>query len=171
MLEIRTADELVDPELEARWALRRVARQADVLRHVLQAFVERPGPVSVDAIFAVLTDWPPQTVRDSLSKMDEDDLIQLEDDRVQIAYPFSARPTPFVVRLARGHERFACCAIDALGIAPMAGQAVQVRAGCHHCGSSLEFTVTPDGPGPQAQGVMVWVGKRCEGQQRITTSL
>lgn len=171
MLEIKTADELVDPELEARWALRRAARQADVLRHVLGAFAERPGPVSVDAVVAALTDRPPQAVRDSLSKMDEDDLIQLEDGRVQIAYPFSARPSPFVMRLARGHERFACCAIDALGIAPMAGQAVRVRAGCHHCGSSLELTVTPDGPGPEAQGVMVWVGKRCEGQWRIATSL
>ena len=127
MLEIKTADELVDPELEARWALRRAAREAEVLRHVLRAFVERPGPVSVDAVVAALPERPPQAVRDSLSKMDEDDLILLEDGRVQIAYPFSARPTPFVVRLARGHERFACCGIDALGIAPMARQVVEVR--------------------------------------------
>ncbi len=171
MLEIKTADEFVDPELEARWAVRRAARQADVLRQVLQEFVERTGPISVETIIAALPDHPPQAVRDSLDKLDEDDLIQLDDGRVEIAYPFSALPTAFVVQLASGHERFACCAIDALGIAPMVGQEVQVRAGCHHCGSPLEFSVTPNGPGPEARDVMVWVGKRGEGERRITASL
>jgi hypothetical protein len=171
MLEIKTADEFVDSELEARWAVRRAARQGDVLRQVLQAFVERTGPVSVETIMAALPDHPPQAVRDSLTKLDEEDLIQLDEGRVEIAYPFSGRPTAFVVQLAESHERFACCAIDALGIAPMVGREVQVRAACHHCGSPLRFSVTPDGPGPEAREVMVWVGKRSEGERRISASL
>jgi hypothetical protein len=171
MLEIKSADELVDPELEARWALRRAARQTDVLQQVLRAFAERGGPIPVEGIATAFPDRAPEAVRDSLTRLDEEDLIQVRDGRVEIAYPFSASPTPFVVRLAAGHERFACCAIDALGLAPMLGQRVQVRSQCHHCGTPLEFSVAPEGPGPEAQDVMVWVGKRGEGQGRIATSL
>ena len=42
-LEIKRAAELVDAELEARWARRREASHAEVLQHVLRAFVERSG--------------------------------------------------------------------------------------------------------------------------------
>jgi len=171
MLEIKTAEELVDAELEARWALRRAARQTDVLRRVLRAFVERSGPIRVEEIAVSLPDQAPATVWDSLIKLDEADLIEVRDGRVEIAYPFSAAPTPFVVRLAGSRERYACCAIDALGVAPMLGQRVHVRSRCHHCGTPLEFVVAPDGPGPEAPDVMLWVGKRWEGERRIATSL
>lgn len=171
MLEIKAADEFIDPELQARWALRRAARETHVLQRVLRSLVEHSGPIPVDEIVAGLPDHPAEAVRESLTKLDQDDLIRLEDGRVEIAYPFSVTPTAFVVQLATGHERFACCAIDALGIAPMLGQRIHVRSQCHHCGSPLAFSVTPAGPGPEARDVMVWVGKRCEGERRITASL
>ena len=44
-LEIKTAEELTDPALEARWAARRAARETDVLRHILRIFVDRGGPI------------------------------------------------------------------------------------------------------------------------------
>jgi len=120
-LDIRTAAELIDPELEARWTTRRAARETDVLQRVLRAFVERPGPVAVEQIVAAFADGPSEGIRQALARLDEDDLIQIRDGLVDVAYPFSAFPTPFVVQLANGQERCACCAIDALGIAPMLG--------------------------------------------------
>jgi Alkylmercury lyase len=171
MLDIKTAEELVDPELEVRWALRRAARQGDVLHQVLRAFIRQAGPIPVETIMAALSARPPDAVRESLGKLDEDDLIQVAGGHVEIAYPFSGRPTAFIVRLAGGHERFACCAIDALGIAPMVGEEVHVRSRCHHCGHPLEFSVTPGGPGREAAAFMVWVGQRGQGQQRIAASL
>ncbi len=171
MLKIKTAEELVDAELEARWALCRAARQTDVLKRVLRAFVERGGPIRVEEIALSLPDQAPAAVWDSLIKLDAEDLIEVRDGRVEIAYPFSAAPTPFVVRLSGSRERYACCAIDALGVAPMLGQRVHVRSQYHHCETLLEFGLTPDGPGPEAREVMLWVGKRWEGERRIATSL
>jgi len=81
---------------------------------------------------------------------------------VDLAYPFSASPTPFLVRFPEGRERHVCCAVDALGIAPMVGQAVEIRARCHHSGTPLHFAVTPEAPEREATGIMVWVGKRTE---------
>ena len=170
-LEIKTADELVDPELEARWAVRRAAREGEVLRRILQSFVDRGGPVPVEQIAATFSDRPPETVWDTLVALDDEDLIQIRQGRVDIAYPFSAIPTPFAVRLAGGQERYACCAIDALGMAPMTGQRVHIRSRCHDCGTPLELSVAPDGPGRGAEGILVWVGKQAEGQRRLVTSL
>jgi hypothetical protein len=170
-LEIRTAAELTDPELEARWTTRRAARETDVLQQVLRAFVERPGPVAVEQIVAAFADGPSEGIRQDLARLDEDDLIQIRDGLVDVAYPFSAFPTPFVVQLADGQARYACCAIDALGIAPMLGQRVRIRSRCHHFGDPLELWVDQAGSGLDAEAVMVWVGKYGDGERRASTSV
>jgi hypothetical protein len=170
-LEIKTADELVDPELEARWAVRRAAREAEILQQILRTFVDRGGPIPVEEVAAAFPDRPPEVIWDTLAALDDEDLIQIRQGRVDIAYPFSAVATPFVVRLAGGQERYACCAIDALGMAPMVGQSVHIRSQCHDCGAPLELSVGPDGPERGAKGVLVWVGKQADGQRRLTTSL
>ncbi len=170
-LEIRTADELIDPELEARWTTRRAARETDVLQQVLRAFVERPGPAEVEQIVAAFADGPPDDIRADLARLDADDLIQIRDGLVEVAYPFSAFQTPFVVQLADRQERYACCAIDALGIAPMLGQRVRIGSRCHHCGEPLELLVDPAGSGLDAEGVMVWVGKQRDSERRASASL
>ena len=52
-LEIKRAAELVDPE------------HAEVLQHVLRAFVERPGPVDVEDIVNAFPDRAPEGIRTS----------------------------------------------------------------------------------------------------------
>ena len=106
-LEIRTAAELTDPELEARWKTRRAARETEVLQQILRAFVERPGPVEVKQIVAAFADGLPEGIREDLARLDGDDLIQIREGLVDVAYPFSAFPTPFVVQLADGQDRYA----------------------------------------------------------------
>jgi len=170
-LEIKTAAELIDPELEARWATRRAARETAVLQGILRAFIERPGPVVVEEIVRSFPDRTSSGIREVLARLDEEDLIQIRDGRVGMAYPFSALPTAFVVHLAERGDRYACCAIDALGVAPMLGQPLRIRSRCYHCGEALELSADPIGVGPDARGVMVWVGRRCGGERRISTSL
>lgn len=168
--EIKTADELVDPELEARWVERREARQGALLRRVLRAFVEHGGPVSVAEIERAFPDWPPARVREELAALDASDLLLLQEDEVPLAYPFSGEATPFVVRFKNGQERYACCAIDALGIAAMLGERITIRSHCHHCGEPLELSADTRGP-IGADGMMVWVGTRRAEERRVSASL
>ena len=83
----------------------------------------------------------------------------------------SLSPTSFVVRLPDGQDRFVCCAVDALGIAPMIGQPVEIRSRCHHCGAPLDLTSTPEGPRPEGSDVMLWIGQRADDRCKIADSL
>ena len=170
-LEIKTAEELTDPALEAKWTARRAARETDVLQRILRTFVDRGGPIPVEDIAAAFQDRPVEGVHDALIALNDGDLIRVREGRVDIAYPFSAVPTPFVVRLPDGKERFTCCAIDALGVAPMLGQRVDIRTRCHDCDTPLDFSADPEAPGPGAAGVMVWVGQHSEDRRRVLDSL
>lgn len=170
-LEIKTAEELVDPELEARWAARRAERLDAVFQCILRRFVEREGAIPIDEIVAWFPDRPRDGLLEEVAGLDERDLILVREGRVELAYPFAAVPTAFAVVLPGGRRRYACCAIDALGVAAMLGQRMEIRSRCHHCGGPLEFEADAEGPGPGADGVMVWVGKRGEIDRKVFTSL
>lgn len=169
-LLIRTAEELRRLDSLERQASRRVARETPLVQELLRLFVDRGGPIPVEDIVA--TSYPSrEAIHDALVALDDDDLIRVRDGHVDIAYPFSASPTPFVVRLPDGRERYACCAMDALGIPPMLGERGQIRSRCHHCGLPLEFFAAPHGPGVDAEGVMLWFGTRGDDRCKIADSL
>lgn len=73
------------------------------------------------------------------------DLIVWKDDTRHIlsAYPFSGVPTAHQVLLAEHTTCYAMCAIDALGIPFMLGQAARVRSACFFCHTPV--TVDIDG--------------------------
>jgi len=170
-LVILTADELIALDVEGRGTARRAARETPASTRVLRAFLDGGGSVPIDELVGGLPRDRADALREALVRLDDEDLIRIGDGHVDVAYPFSASPTPFVVRLPDGRERYACCATDALGFAPMVGQSVEIRSNCHHCGTPLELSATPDGPGPGATGVMLWVGKRTEERCRGFDSL
>jgi hypothetical protein len=170
-LLILTADELKALNSLERQAARRAARQEPLTRLILRTFLQQGGPIPVEDIIAASPGARPDALHDALVALDDEDLIRVRAGQIDLAYPFSALPTPFVVRLADGNERYACCATDALGIAPMIGQAVEVRSSCHHCNAALTFSATPQGPGPEADGIMLWFGKRFEQQCKAFDSL
>jgi hypothetical protein len=171
-LEIKTAAQLIALDLEGRQVARRAARETELMRAVFRAFVERAGPIRVEEIAAAVPGRPPDTVFEDLEKLNDDDLLRIRTGRVDLAYPFSGSPTPFVVDLGQGRgERYVCCAIDALGLATMLDRPVQIRSQCHHCAMPLALTVQPSGPEPEAASVMVWAGRRVEDERRACDSL
>jgi Alkylmercury lyase len=75
-----------------------------------------------------------------------DDLVHRGGDgEITVAYPFSGRPTAHRVRFPNGHEVDAMCAIDALGIAPMFGEAIEVESRDPLTGEAIRARVAPDG--------------------------
>ena len=170
MLAIKTAEEFKTLDSLERQAARRAARETPLVRQILRLFVVHGGPIPVDDI-VVPSRVGAATIHDTLVALDDADLIRVRDGHVDIAYPFSASPTPFVARAPGGREWYACCAMDALGIAPMLDQPVQIRSRCHHCGMPLDFSAGPSGPGPDAQGIMLWIGKRGDDRCKVADSL
>ena len=159
----RAAADLMDAAFLARWADRATLGPAarGALVEILDRFVADGAPIEIATL------GHPAAAVDEL---DARDLVYVSDGRVVLAYPWSGTPTAFVVVLADGRQRWACCAIDALGVPAMLGEVVTVRAGCHHCDERLELTVTPAGPADNA-AVMAWVGERGDLRGKACTAL
>jgi hypothetical protein len=157
-----TAAERMDAEFRARWADRAAVGPAAraTLREIHERFVTDGGTIPL----ATLRDPGPVT------ELDAHDLVYASDGRVVLAYPWSGTPTAFVAELPGGRPRWACCAIDALGVAPLVGQPVTVRARCHHCEEPIELTVEPDRP-LTGDPVMAWVGDRGDLRGKACTAL
>ena len=152
-------------------AARRAVRQQPLVRLILRTFLQRGGPVAVEDIVGGSPGSPAEAVHDALVALDDDDLIRLRTGQIDVAYPFSGAPTPFRLRLSGAREYYACCATDALGIAPMVGEPVEITSSCHHCGEPLKIAATPHGVGRDTEGVMVWFGKRGDEQCKAFDSL
>ena len=161
-LVILTAEELKARSQLERQIARRAAREQPLVRLIFQTFLERGAPIPIHDLGA------PDV---ALAALDDDDLVRIRAGHIDVAYPFSAAPTPFRVRLSDGRERYACCATDSLGMAPMFGQRVEIISQCHHCGAPIAFSVTPQGPNHDADGVMVWFGKRDDDRCRVIDGL
>lgn len=171
MLPIGRADDFIARGLARRLRRRRVTGRSRVLQQALRLFVEHPGPVTREALAHALPGVTAKQLDRELARLDAQDHLYLQDGAVTLAYPFAAGPNAFRVRLANGQERYACCAIDALGIAPMLGQRIDVASRCHQSGAPLRFAVDPLGPEPSAAGLMAWVGEREAGMRRVCTTL
>lgn len=91
------------------------------------------------------------------------DLVVLDEGQTSItaAYPFSARETGHLVRLASGVVVNALCAIDALGIGAMLGCDTVIESPCRGCGAPIRITTRGDGDalGSVTPGTaIVWAG-------------
>lgn len=81
-----------------------------------------------------------------LETLAREDLVHCgADGEVTVAYPFSGRPTAHRVRFSDGHEVDAMCAIDALGIAPMCGQPIELQSRDPASGEEIRARVAPGG--------------------------
>src|SRR5688572_29021677 len=103
-LVILTAEEFKALSPLERQAARRTARRRPLVQLIYQAFLERGGPIPVEDILAASPESDAGTVHDALAALDHDDLIRIQAGRIDIAYPFSAVPTPFLVRLGGGRD-------------------------------------------------------------------
>jgi hypothetical protein len=100
-------------------------------RRIIQHFIEG-APSPLDSL--------------PLARLIEADLIQTdENDRLTVAYPFSAQPTRHRVTLRDGRSYHAMCAIDALGIPYMLDERGEVQAQEPDGHGIVHVTADPDG--------------------------
>jgi hypothetical protein len=84
----------------------------------------------------------------ALASLAREDLVHLGDDgEISVAYPFSGRSKGHRVRFRSGHEVEAMCAIDALGIAPMFGETIEIASGDPLTREEVRVRLGPDGEG------------------------
>ncbi len=166
-VEIRTAAEFLAANRSVERAARRAQRDDPLLRAIWREFVEHEGPVTLEAAAVGVPGLTPDGARARAVGLDAADLIGLAGDRVELAYPFTASPNAYQVTLPGGRARYACCAIDALGVAPMLGVAVAVRSRCHWSQAPLTFDVDPAaGPRDAPPGILTWIERGLSGGDR-----
>jgi len=83
---------------------------------------------------------------DALETLAREDLVHRgADGEISVAYPFSGRPTAHRIRFPNGHEVDAMCAIDALGVAPMLDEPIEVESRDPVSGEGIRAQVAPGG--------------------------
>ncbi|MGH2969367.1 MAG: alkylmercury lyase family protein [Solirubrobacteraceae bacterium] len=115
-------------------------------RLVLRAFVDGGRPRAAD-----LERWADElgvSAAEALAGLERHDLLWCDraSGEVIAAYPFSGVPTVHAVRLAGSDaDVFAMCAIDALGIAFLAGRPARIRSRDPQTGDPIEVSIDPAG--------------------------
>lgn len=100
-----------------------------------------------------------------LATLAREDLVHLDHEgEIAVAYPFSGRPTAHVVRFSSGHETYAMCAIDALGIAPMFDEQIAVRSRDPLSGEAIDVGLAPGGEADWSPDSAVVVAGAMHGQ-------
>jgi hypothetical protein len=113
---------------------------------ILRGFAShgRPSRLEVSAAAARIG----ADAESALVRLARNDLVHLDQrGEISVAYPFSGRPTAHKVRFPGGHEAYAMCALDALGIAPMFGQSIQIASRDPYGGEAFEAQLAADGTG------------------------
>jgi hypothetical protein len=100
----------------------------------------------------------------ALATLRREDLVHLGDGgEITVAYPFSGVPTAHRVRFPDGQEAFAMCAIDALGIAPMLDQPIEITSHDPLSDEPFRAHLSPDGSAswqPDTAAVVAGVNDR-----------
>ncbi|HEU5421168.1 MAG TPA: alkylmercury lyase family protein [Streptosporangiaceae bacterium] len=119
-----------------------------VQQRVLRSFAENGGPPAMTELDQAAAPYGAGG-RAVLAQMHAEDFLRLDPaGAISTAYPFSAVPTPHVVRIDGGPEVFSMCAIDALGIAAMTDRAVTICSA--EPGTGVPVTVTVQAGGDRA---------------------
>jgi len=124
-----------------------------VVRGHVYDFVMREGlPPTIAETSSTLA-CSADDVGDSFQRLADAHILVLQQGSGEIlmANPFSAVPTPFLVK-AGGRSYYANCIWDAMGIPAMLKQDATIEASCGCCSTAMNLTVT-NGSLEQAPGI------------------
>jgi Alkylmercury lyase len=136
----------IPPEKLGEQRTKRLSRgERAMYRWILETF-GAGAPPEPDALADAASRFEVE-VEQALATLAREDLVHHDPatGAILVAYPFSGRPTAHRVRFPGGHEVDAMCAIDALGIAPMFREAIEIESRDPASGDEIRARVAPDG--------------------------
>lgn len=111
----------------------------DVRKYILREFA-RTGKAPSDRNIAGALKLPSiESAHRLVEKLHKADILTKEGDDIVSAYPFSAKATRHKVLFQDGHEIYALCATDALGIHFMLHEDIAVRSRCPECEREMKI--------------------------------
>lgn len=110
--------------------------------HIFETFADRGSPPST-AETAEVMEISEADAGDAYRRLSDGHVIVLEPGSLDVwlAFPFSARPTPFEVRATDGQQWHGVCAWDAPGVLAMVESDGTVSSRCPDCEEPLELAV------------------------------
>jgi hypothetical protein len=134
------------------------ATQTALLRSIA-ATGRLPAPEDLDSIAAGFH----RRGADVLRELAAEDYLTLDTAGLPRAiYPLAAAPTRHRVRIAEGQQVWAMCAIDALGIAPMLNQVIDIDTSDPLTNDPIDIRVTPHRATSSRPGTVVVAGRSAE---------
>ena len=114
-----------------------------VVRGHVYDFVMRDGLPPTIAVTSSALSRSPDEVRDSFQRLADGHILVLQkgSGEILMANPFSAVPTPFLVK-SGGHSYYGNCIWDAMGIPAMLKQDATIEASCGCCSTAIDLNVT-----------------------------
>jgi hypothetical protein len=124
-------------------------QEEEVRRVILKAFATSGTSPTVGNILTCIPSLGRHDISGICRTLAQKDLIVWDEEAqcVHSAYPFSGLPTAHTVHLKEGPAVFALCAVDALGMPVMLGQAADILSQCAHCHVPVEVVVSVQGLG------------------------
>ncbi len=106
---------------------------------ILREFARTGKPPAEKAIVEAMKLPFVESVHRFIERLNKADILTVEGGEIISAYPFSAKMTRHKVVFRDGHEIYALCATDALGIHFMLGENIAVRSRCPECGEEIKI--------------------------------
>jgi len=128
--------------VKGRVAEARLSPSEDETRkYILKEFAKTGKPPSEKSIAGAMRLPSLEAVHGLIEKLYKGDILTMEGSEIISAYPFSARATRHKVIFQDGHEVYALCATDALGIHFMLHEDITVRSRCPECENEMKIEV------------------------------
>jgi mercuric reductase len=118
-----------------------IPSEDDARKYILKEFAANGKPPTMSALMKKMKLPSIEAARRITKRLHQADILTKEGGKIISAYPFSARATRHRVAFKDGHEVYALCATDALGIHFMLHRPITVRSRCPACENEMTIVM------------------------------
>jgi hypothetical protein len=115
--------------------------EEEIRKYILSEFAEHGRPPAASEIKKGLGLSSVHIINQTIEKLERADILSKKGDEIISAYPFSATVTSHKVIFEDGHEVYALCAMDALGIHFMLNKNITIMSRCPECKKEIKIIV------------------------------